>query len=98
MRKVAFAIRKHAMPNNKPTPKRHATNLKVSPIAVAQRSHSDGVVRTTEDMWRMVADSAEEAIVVMREDGAITLWNRTAEAMFGWRADEVTGKKFAANI
>ena len=46
----------------------------------------------------MVADSAEEAIVVMRENGAITLWNRTAEVMFGWRADEVTGKKFATNI
>ena len=86
------------MPTKKPNPNGHATTLSVSPVAVVQRTHSEDVLRAGEDMWRLVADSAVDGIVVMREDGAITLWNRTAEAMFGWRADQVIGKKFAETI
>ncbi|MBC8065048.1 MAG: PAS domain S-box protein, partial [Chlorobia bacterium] len=46
------------------------------------------------DMWRLVADSATDAIIAIREEGTIILWNQSAASMFGWRSDEVNGKNF----
>ncbi|MGV3617033.1 MAG: hybrid sensor histidine kinase/response regulator [Fimbriimonas sp.] len=62
------------------------------------RLKAEGNLRTSEDMWRLVVDSAMDAIIVMGEDGRITLWNRFAESMFGWRADEAVGQVLAETI
>lgn len=37
-------------------------------------------------------DRAHDAIVVSRLDGRITYWNKGAERIFGWSADEAIGK------
>src|SRR5262249_44604500 len=39
-----------------------------------------------------IVDTAHDAFVGMDANGGITDWNRQAEAMFGWRRDEVQGK------
>ena len=40
----------------------------------------------------MVLDTALEAIVVLRADGTILRFNRAAEALWGWKAEELAGK------
>lgn len=57
-----------------------------------QRIAIEADLKTTEGMWRLVVDSAMDAIVAMEADGTITLWNSQAEEMFGWTADEVVGR------
>ncbi len=42
--------------------------------------------------WEAVLDTARDAIVSIDAEGAITLFNRTAEKMFGYTADEVLGR------
>lgn len=37
-------------------------------------------------------DKTQDAIIVRQLDSTITLWNRSAERIYGWRADEVLGK------
>ena len=40
-------------------------------------------------------DAIEQAVVVADLDGKITYWNRFAERLYGWRAEEVAGKSVA---
>ncbi len=50
----------------------------------------------TEEVHRQltaIVESAEDAIATLRPDGTITSWNRAAERMCGYRADEVVGRR-----
>jgi PAS domain S-box-containing protein len=39
-----------------------------------------------------LVDTALDAVISIADDGCITLWNRQAETLFGWRPEEVLGK------
>lgn len=45
-----------------------------------------------EDLCRAIIDEAPEAIIFADRDGAIRLWNRGAETLFGYAAAEVIGR------
>lgn len=45
--------------------------------------------------WRAVLDSAQDAIISIRRDGVITLFNRSAERIFGYAAEEALGHDVA---
>jgi len=49
------------------------------------------------EQWlRMLIDSAEDyAIFAVSPDGKITSWNRGAEKVFGYRAEEIIGREFS---
>ncbi|MBX3119943.1 MAG: response regulator [Fimbriimonadaceae bacterium] len=63
-----------------------------------QRYQAETSLKSSEDMWRLVVDSAMDAIIAIRDDGTITLWSRNAEAMFAWSSDEVVGKLLVETI
>lgn len=42
--------------------------------------------------WQAVLDTVQDAVVGIDTSGCITLFNRTAEAIFGYRADDVLGR------
>ena len=47
--------------------------------------------RATSEMLQALIDAAPQAIIVIDERVRITGWNRAAETLFGWKADEVMG-------
>lgn len=51
-------------------------------------------LRSSEQRYRVVYQNAPMAILVADEQQRITAWNRQAERIFGWRADEVMGQNF----
>lgn len=55
-------------------------------------------VEAADRQLREMLDAALDAHVVMDARGRITGWNAPAEAMFGWRRDEVLGKELADTI
>jgi PAS domain S-box-containing protein len=59
------------------------------------RSGEDATRRKLEEYraWmQVIADSASVAVTAVDAQGHLTFWNRAAEEMFGWRADEVLGR------
>jgi PAS domain S-box-containing protein len=49
-------------------------------------------LRESEARTRLVLDSAPDAFITVDADGIIRGWNRAAEEMFGWAADEAIGE------
>src|ERR1051326_8149597 len=51
--------------------------------------------RAVEDTIRFQSDllqAVEQAVIATDLEGTITFWNRHAEVLYGWRADEVLGR------
>lgn len=46
-----------------------------------------------EERYRNLFENANDAIITTELDGAVTSWNRSAEKIFGWGADDATGNK-----
>ncbi|MBI4882215.1 MAG: response regulator [Planctomycetes bacterium] len=59
---------------------------------VTARVLAEQEVREREETLRTMADSAQEAIIMMDPEGRISFWNRAAEAAFGWPAAEAKGR------
>src|SRR5690606_10602607 len=49
-------------------------------------------------LWRDVADSAEEAIIVETVDEVVIGWNPAAERLLGWRREEMLGRPAVAVV
>ena len=54
-----------------------------------------GVPDLTQARWQAILDTALDAIVCIDGTGAITVFNRAAEAMFGYRSPDVIGENVA---
>ena len=48
-------------------------------------------IQNSEAKFRSVIQSASDAIVLTDREGKITLWNKAAESIFGYRAEEIIG-------
>jgi PAS domain S-box-containing protein len=62
----------------------------------AERVAIDEALRSSEQRFRAVAESAADAIVTMDSSSVITYWNSAAEIMFGYAPAEVNGESITA--
>lgn len=58
-----------------------------------QNSHNLKMLQDSEERFRSVAETANEAIICADHQGDITFWNPGAQAMFGYTADEAAGRQ-----
>ncbi len=70
----------------------------VGTVAAADGVDERRALRLANHRLRLALDAADDAFVGMDAAGCITEWNRTAEAMFGWRVEEVAGRELADTI
>ncbi len=49
-------------------------------------------LRTSEESYRSIAESANDAIITANSNGIIVAWNRSAERIFGYTEAEVSGQ------
>lgn len=59
---------------------------------VTDRRRAELATQESESRLRAITDTAQDAIVMIDENGHITFWNPAAEKMFGYEASEMLGK------
>src|SRR5262249_45465316 len=73
-------------------------NLVVAARADEQRRLALERLAASEELARLVVDTAHDAFVGMGSDGRIASWNAQAEATFGWTREEVIGRLLVETI
>ncbi|MDI6816479.1 MAG: SpoIIE family protein phosphatase [Actinomycetota bacterium] len=51
-----------------------------------------GLLRNSEECFRSVVQTASDAVISINRSGQIIFWNKAAETIFGYSAEEMTGK------
>ncbi|HXF49702.1 MAG TPA: PAS domain S-box protein [Verrucomicrobiae bacterium] len=60
--------------------------------ALTERRRSEETLRVSEERFRSVTEMAHDAIVMANREGVIILWNKGAQAIFGYTPDEIMGR------
>jgi len=61
-------------------------------ILTSRRNRAENMLRKSEEHFRSVADTANDAVITIDSNGLIVYWNWAAGDIFGYSADEVNGK------
>jgi PAS domain S-box-containing protein len=67
-------------------------------VRTAELTRSIQQTRDSEAKLQTIVDTALDAVVRMDLDGRIVGWNRQAEAIFGWKREEVLGRALDQTI
>jgi len=59
------------------------------------RKRAEEALKTSEEQFRALAQSANDAIITSDSKGIISGWNRGAEKIFGYTEEEITGQNLA---
>ena len=62
-------------------------------LDITGRKRSESALLDSEEKFRQISASAQDAILMMDDKGCVVLWNKSAEKMFGYRSDELLGKE-----
>lgn len=65
---------------------------------VTERRKTDALIRDSEEKRRLIMNAALDAIICIDTEGMITFWNPQAEQIFGWKQEEVMGKRLSSII
>ena len=67
-------------------------------FTVNERRKKERAMQESEEKFRRITESAQDAIIMMTPDQCISFWNAAAERMFGYAAAEATGRELHALI
>jgi len=67
-------------------------------LDITERKKAEESLRISEEKNRLIMNSALDAIVCIDVNGNVTFWNAQAERIFGWKHNELMGKKLSAYI
>src|SRR5574343_1275300 len=70
-----------------------ATSTVVTFNDVTQQKQTEAALRDSQLRFRALYNTAPLAFILWDRQGHITEWNRRAEQMFGWAAEEIIGKQ-----
>jgi PAS domain S-box-containing protein len=63
-------------------------------IEIEERKRTEKALQESEENLRILIQQANDAIVIVDSSGTIKFWNRKAEVLTGFTADEVLGKPY----
>ncbi len=59
---------------------------------ITERKEAEQALLESEEKFRTISATANDAIIMADNDGNISYWNKAAEKMFGYSSEEATGK------
>ncbi len=59
---------------------------------ITERQRTNQILRESEEKFRSITASAQDAIIMMDNDGKISYWNEAAEKIFGYTEEEAIGR------
>ncbi len=65
---------------------------------ITERKNTEEKIRAGEKTRKHIINSALDAIIGMDKNGLITIWTPQAERIFGWKEEEVIGKRMSEII
>lgn len=72
-----------------------AANLQLK-VQIAERETAERIAKDSEERFRLLVDGVKDyAIFMLDPDGNVVSWNRGAERLKGYAADEIIGKHFS---
>ena len=72
--------------------KRNGEYILVIAHDISHRKETEKLVRLNKEKFQAITDSAQDAIIIMDGQGAISFWNKAAEKIFGYSEEEILGK------
>lgn len=63
-----------------------------------RRKYAEAALKESEERFRNMAESAQDGIVIVDADGAVTFWNAAAERMFGYAQHELLGRNMQETV
>jgi len=64
----------------------------------AELQQAQKTLREKEERLRLIIDTALDAVITINERGIVTGWSRQAETIFGWKTDEMIGKRLSETV
>jgi len=61
-------------------------------LDITERKENENKFRETSERLKTLIDASPSAIVQIDPQGKVLMWNRAAEEIFGWRAEEVVSR------
>ncbi len=74
------------------------TCMMASFVDISERKRAEQALRESEEKHRVITQAAQDAIIVADATGAIRFWNRAAETIFGYGAEEIVGRNMIDTI
>jgi len=59
---------------------------------ISKQKRPEEALRESEEKFRTICASAQDAIIMMNSEGAISFWNQAAQQTFGYTPEEAMGK------
>ncbi len=59
---------------------------------ITEQRMAERALKERDELLRIISDSAQDAIIMVDQDGSTMFWNPAAERMFGFTYDEVKGQ------
>ena len=60
---------------------------------ISERKRAEEALRESEEKFRKITASAQDAIIMMDDEGNLSYWNEAAEKIFGYSSEEALGKE-----
>jgi PAS domain S-box-containing protein len=63
---------------------------------ITERRKAEESLRESEEKFRSMSSAAQDAIIMIEENGKVVLWNNSAERILGYTHEEILGREFHA--
>ncbi|HUR92351.1 MAG TPA: PAS domain S-box protein, partial [Gemmatimonadaceae bacterium] len=73
-------------------------NIQSRTAFTAQLAERTALLTKSEQQYRLIVDTALDAVITMSSAGLITDWNPQAEKLFGWTRTEAIGRRMSETI